>query len=83
MHPILYDAVLAVSKVRWKFSLQIVYPSVSGHSAKNDLSMEVLRGFCTRETFLRSVPSVKGADDYCVRSVYSFHTSLFFGHRDK
>jgi hypothetical protein len=27
-----------------------------GHSAKNDLSMEVLRDFCTRETFLRSVP---------------------------
>jgi hypothetical protein len=23
MHPILYDAVLAVSRVRWKFSLQI------------------------------------------------------------
>jgi hypothetical protein len=27
-----------------------------GHSAKNDLSMEVLRDFCTRETFLQSVP---------------------------
>jgi hypothetical protein len=27
-----------------------------GHSAKNDLSMEVLRDFCTRETFLWSVP---------------------------
>jgi hypothetical protein len=30
--------------------------SFHGHSAKNDLSMEVLRDFCTRETFLRSVP---------------------------
>jgi hypothetical protein len=28
-----------------------------GHSAKNDLSMEVLRDFCTRETFLRSLPA--------------------------
>jgi hypothetical protein len=27
-----------------------------GHSEKNDLSMEVLRDFCPRETFLRSVP---------------------------
>jgi hypothetical protein len=30
-----------------------------GHSAKNDLSMEVLRAFCTRETFLRSVPETR------------------------
>jgi hypothetical protein len=29
-----------------------------GHSANNDLSIEVLRDFCTRETFLRSVPCV-------------------------
>jgi hypothetical protein len=27
-----------------------------GHSAKNDRSTEVLRSFCTRETFLRGVP---------------------------
>ena len=31
---------------------------LQGHSAKNDLSMEVLRDFCTRETFLRGVPDV-------------------------
>ena len=29
---------------------------ILGHSTKNDISMEVLRDFCTRETFLRSVP---------------------------
>jgi hypothetical protein len=33
--------------------------ATEGHSAKNDLSMEVLRDFCSRETFLRSVPEAK------------------------
>jgi hypothetical protein len=42
----------------WYFCRQPVMMrcSTTGHSAKNDLSIEVLRDFCTRETFLRSVP---------------------------
>jgi hypothetical protein len=31
-----------------------------GTLRKNDLSMEVLRDFCTRETFLQSVPAMLG-----------------------
>jgi hypothetical protein len=41
-------------------TIHIIY-SMTGHSAKNDLSIEVLRDFCTRETFSRSVPGVQAS----------------------
>jgi hypothetical protein len=44
-----------------------------GHSAKNDLSMEVLRDFCTRETFLRSVPC-----SYCPCAMLTREEKLAF-----
>jgi hypothetical protein len=41
------------TKIQWLCDIEYS----EGHSTKNDLSMEVLRDFCTRETFLWSVPS--------------------------
>jgi hypothetical protein len=61
------DATWPPSKTRRRFRAKsrfssrgpalLFLPRLSqGHSAKNDLSTEALRDFCTRGTFLRSVP---------------------------
>jgi hypothetical protein len=58
-----------------------------GHCAKNDLSMEVLQGlFCTRDTFLRSVPRVAGKEFskqsemitkyLAMRIIFKYHSSI-------
>jgi hypothetical protein len=50
-----------------------------GHSAKNDLSTEVLRDFCTRETLLRSVPQGHSAkNDLSIEVIRDFWTRETF-----
>ena len=52
----------------------ILHPDFLGHPAKNDCSTEVLLDFCTRATFLRSVPALRMA----MRNGLVLSFSLFF-----
>jgi hypothetical protein len=52
-----------------------------GHSAKNDRSTEVLRGFCTRETFLWGVPGNLLIVRLCNYRVFCLSTPIRFYYR--
>jgi hypothetical protein len=54
-----------------------------GHSAKNDRSTEVLRSFCTRETFLRGVPGYESVQYQNMLYIYIIFTVQNFLDRAK